>query len=73
VPPALPRRRQPIRPEDLRILRSFLSLLAGIAISVAGVLVVVRSPYDVAGVLLITAGVVVSVLVPMTSPERSRS
>lgn len=53
--------------------RSVLSLLAGIAISVAGVLVVVRSPYDIAGVLLITAGVVVAVLVPMTSPQRSRS
>jgi hypothetical protein len=72
VPPALPRRRQPIRPEDPRTLRSVLSLLAGLAISVAGVIVVVRSPYDAAGALLITAGVVVAVLAPMTGPERSR-
>jgi len=72
VPPALPRRRQPTHPEDPATVRSVLSLLAGIAISIAGVIVVVRSPYDIAGVLLITAGVVVSVLVPMTSPQRSR-
>lgn len=54
-------------------MRSVLSLLAGIAISVAGVSVVVRSPYDAAGVLLITAGVVLALLGPMSAAESSRS
>lgn len=45
-----------------RLLRSILSLLGGISISVAGLLVVVGSAYDLAGVLLIAAGVLVSML-----------
>jgi hypothetical protein len=43
-------------------MRSILSLLGGISISVAGLLVVVGSAYDLAGVLLIGAGVLVSML-----------
>ncbi|HYM53588.1 MAG TPA: hypothetical protein VEW45_08995 [Candidatus Dormibacteraeota bacterium] len=43
-------------------MRSILSLLGGISISAAGLLVVVRSAYDLAGVLLIAAGVLVSML-----------
>jgi hypothetical protein len=43
-------------------MRSILSLLAGISISAAGLLVVVGSIYDLAGVLLIAAGVLVSML-----------
>jgi hypothetical protein len=53
--------------------RSIFSLLGGIAISLAGLLVVVGSDADVAGVLLIGAGVVVAIVGPMTSPERRRS
>jgi len=49
--------------------RSILSLLGGIAISGLGVMVVVQSSADLAGVLLITAGVVVAILGPMTSPH----
>ena len=54
-------------------MRSIVSLLGGIAISLAGLLVVVGSAADLAGVLLITAGVVVALLGPMTSPERRHS
>ena len=54
-------------------MRSIVSLLAGIAISISGILVVVRSTSDIVGVLLITAGVVVALLGPMTSPERRHS
>ena len=43
-------------------MRSVLSLLGGISISVAGLQVVVGSAYDLAGVLLIAAGVLVSLL-----------
>ncbi len=50
-------------------MRPVLSLLGGLAISIAGVIVVVRSTADVAGVLLITAGVVIAVLGPMTTVE----
>lgn len=54
-------------------MRSALFLLGGIAISIAGGMVVVRTTADVAGVLLITAGVVVALLGPMTVvEERSR-
>ena len=54
-------------------MRSVFSLLGGIAISIAGIIVAVRSTADLAGVLLITAGVVVALLGPMTSPERRPS
>jgi hypothetical protein len=43
-------------------MRSILSLLGGISISAAGLVVVVGSTYDLAGVLLIAAGVLVSML-----------
>jgi hypothetical protein len=72
VPPALPRRRQPHYRRGTRV-RSVFSLLGGIAISISGILVVVRSTADLAGVLLITAGVVVALLGPMTSPQRGHS
>jgi hypothetical protein len=49
--------------------RSVLSLLGGLAISIAGVIVVVRSSADVMGVLLITGGVVIAFLGPMTTVE----
>ncbi len=43
-------------------MRSVLSLLGGMAISAAGILVVLGSRYDFAGVLLIGAGVLVAML-----------
>lgn len=43
-------------------MRSVLSLLGGIAVSAAGLLVVVGSAYDLAGALLIAAGVIVSMI-----------
>lgn len=43
-------------------MRSAISLLGGMAISAAGVMVAVGSTQDVAGVLLIGAGVVVALL-----------
>lgn len=43
-------------------MRSAISLAGGLAVSAAGVFVVVASAQDVAGVLLIAAGVVVAIL-----------
>lgn len=43
-------------------MRSAISLLGGMAVSAAGVLVVIGSTQDLPGVLLITAGVVVAAL-----------
>jgi len=43
-------------------MRPILSLLGGIAISAAGFLIVLGSAQDLAGILLIGAGVVVSML-----------
>jgi len=54
-------------------MRSIFSLLGGIAISLAGLLVVVGSSADLAGVLLIAAGVVVALLGPMSAPEHRHS
>jgi hypothetical protein len=43
-------------------MRPVLSLLVGIAVSIVGLMVVVWSAYDIAGVLLIAAGVIVALL-----------
>ena len=43
-------------------MRSAISLLGGMAISAAGVMVAIGSDQDVAGVLIIGAGVVVALL-----------
>ncbi|HEX5395697.1 MAG TPA: hypothetical protein VFX74_01275 [Candidatus Limnocylindria bacterium] len=43
-------------------MRPVLALLVGIAVSVVGLIVVVWSSYDIAGVLLIAAGVLVALL-----------
>lgn len=48
-------------------MRSVLSLLGGMAVSAAGILVVLASAADLAGVLLIAAGVIVAVLGPRRS------
>ena len=45
-------------------MRSVLSLLGGMAVSAAGILVVLSSAADLAGVLLIAAGVIVAILGP---------
>jgi hypothetical protein len=54
-------------------MRSVLSLLGGIAISVAGFLVVVGSAYELPGVLLIAAGVLVSMLALRVVAAQSRT
>lgn len=43
-------------------MRSVLSLLVGLAISIVGLIVVVGSDFDIGGVLLIAAGVIVALL-----------
>jgi hypothetical protein len=53
-------------------MRSAISLAGGMAVSAAGVLVVVNSTQEIAGVLLIAAGVVVAILgLRTTGPTRA--
>jgi len=48
-------------------MRSVLSLLGGMAVSAAGILIVLSSTADLAGVLLIAAGVIVAILGPRST------